>query len=381
MSLNPSADSAAEGVRPADDGGDITLRDLVRLLRRRWRLLVAGPLVAGLLALGATYLVAPLFTARTSFLPPQQQQSAAMATLASLGALGSLAAGGAGLRSPVDQYVALLQSHSVSLRIIERFDLRSVYDEELLVDTRDKLARNVRIAAGRKDGLITVEVEDRDPQRAASIANQYVDELRRVTGELALTEAQQRRAFFEAQLARTRDQLVRAQTALESSGIGQGAIKAEPRAAAERFARLQAEVTAAEVRIQTLRTSLVDSAPEMQQRLAQLAALREQLARAEQPAAQGSADYIGRFREFKYQETLFELFARQYEAARLDESREGALIQVVDVALPPERKSWPRRGLTAVLVTAGTLLSMIVWLVLSQLWRQDAERSEPSSPS
>jgi uncharacterized protein involved in exopolysaccharide biosynthesis len=304
-----------------------------------------------------------------------------MATLASLGALGSLAAGGAGLRSPVDQYVALLQSHSVSFRIIERFDLRSVYDEELLVDTRDKLARNVRIAAGRKDGLITVEVEDRDPQRAASIANQYVDELRRVTGELALTEAQQRRAFFEAQLARTRDQLVRAQTALESSGIGQGAIKAEPRAAAERFARLQAEVTAAEVRIQTLRTSLVDSAPEMQQRLAQLAALREQLARAEQPAAQGSADYIGRFREFKYQETLFELFARQYEAARLDESREGALIQVVDVALPPERKSWPRRGLTAVLVTAGTLLSMIVWLVLRHLWRQDAERSEPSSPS
>ena len=374
MSWNPSAESAAAGAQPADDEGNITLRDLVELVGRRWRWLIAGPLAAGLLALGATYLVAPLFTARTTFLPPQQQQSAAMATLASLGALGSLAAGSAGLRSPVDQYVALLQSHSVSLRIIERFDLRRVYDEELIIDTRDKLTRNVRVSAGRKDGLITVEVEDQDPQRAAAMANQYVEELRRITGELALTEAQQRRAFFEAQLSRTRDQLARAQTALEASGIGQGAIKAEPRAAAERYARLQAEVTAAEVRLQTLRTSLAESAPEMQQRLAQLAALREQLVRAEQPAAQGSTDYIGRFREFKYQETLFELFARQYEAARLDESREGALIQVVDVALPPERKSWPRRGFTAVLVTVGTFLALIVWFVMTQLWRQPAAR-------
>jgi uncharacterized protein involved in exopolysaccharide biosynthesis len=354
---------------PAEEEG-LSLLDIALPLAEHWKLLLIGPLLAGLLALGVTYLMKPIFTSRTVFLPPQQQQSAAAAAMAQLGALSGLIGGAAGLKSPADQYVALLQSTTVADRLVDEFKLMQVYDTKYRFEARKELAANSRIALGRKDGLITVEVEDTDPQRAAAIANRYVDELRRMTSQLALTEAQQRRMFFEEQLKKTRDDLTRAQTALEASGFSAGALRAEPKAAAEGYARLRAEATAAEVRVQTLRRNLAENTPEVQQALATLAALRSQLARTEAPAdSNGGPDYVGKFREFKYQEALFELFSRQYELARLDESREGALIQVVDVAQPAEWKSKPKRTLIALVATllAGVLLA--VALIVRYSWR------------
>jgi uncharacterized protein involved in exopolysaccharide biosynthesis len=351
--------------RQADDDG-MSLAEVAGLLRARWRLLVAGPLLAGLLTLGGTYLVAPTFTAATTIMPPQQQGSTVAMALSALGPLGGLAGNAGGLRSTGDQYVSLLQSATIADRLIDRFKLQAVYDVKFRTDARKELARNVRVSLGKKDGLISVEVDDEDPKRAAEMANQYVEELRRLTSTLAVTEAQQRRVFFEQQLAQNRDRLVKAQQALQESGFNAGALKAEPRAAAEGYARLKAEVTAAEVRLQVARNSLTDAAPEVRQQQSALAALREQLARAEQ-ATQGAGgpDYIGRYREFKYQETLFEMYARQFELARVDESREGALIQVVDAAAPPERKSRPKRALLAGLATLAVALVLAAGVLVA----------------
>ncbi len=356
--------------KPPSDGHESGLAfiDLAILFVDRWKLLLLGPLVAGLLAVAVTYLIVPTFTARTVFLPPQQQQSLATSALASLGALSSLAGGVAGFRSPIDQYVSLLQSTTIADRVIDKFDIMRVYDKEYRLDARKGLTKNVRIVAGRKDGLITIEVDDEDPKRAADMANYYVDELRRLTSQLALTEAQQRRHFFEGQLAQTRERLTQAQGALQASGFNPGALKAEPRAAAEGYAKLRAELTAAEVRLQTLRQNLANAAPEVQQQGATVAALRSELAKLEVVSdSGGDAGYIGKYRDFKYQETLFELFSRQYEIARLDESREGALIQVVDVAMPAEKKTRPRRALTAITVTAGTLLLLLAYLIIRKI--------------
>jgi capsule polysaccharide export protein KpsE/RkpR len=354
-----------------DDDEGISLFELLSVLGQHLTLLIAGPLLAGLAALGiTTYLIAPTFTAATTFLPPQQQQSAAASALAALGPLAGLAGAGA-VRTPADQYVALMQSATVSDRLIDQFKLMQAYEREFRVDARKDLAANVRIGVGKKDGLITVEVDDKSPQRAADIANRYVDELRRMTGALAITEAQQRRAFFERQLQQTRDKLTAAQLALQASGFSQGALKAEPKAAAEGYARLRAEVTAAEVRLQTMRGNLVDETPEVRQLQATLSALRAQLAKLEQAGdSNGGPDYVGKYREFKYQETLFELFARQYELARVDESREGALIQVVDVATPPEKKSKPKRAIVAVVTTLGALLLLATFVLVRNSWRQ-----------
>jgi len=370
--------TAAEAVEEDDEGVD--LLDLALPLLQHWKLLVLAPLLAGLVALGITYLIKPTFTSRTVFLPPQQQQSAAASAIASLGALSGLAGAAAGIKSPADQYVALLQSTTVVDRLIDEFKLMQVYEREYRFDARRELAENARVSLGKKDGLITVEVDDVDPQRAAAIANRHVDELRRLTSQLALTEAQQRRVFFETQLKKTRDDLTSAQQALQASGFNPGALKAEPKAAAEGYARLKAEVTAAEVRLQTLRRNLSETTPEVQQAQTMLGALRAQLGKTEATTdLTGGPDYISKFREFKYQETLFELFSRQYELARLDESREGALIQVVDVAKPAERKSKPKRAIIAVATTLATLMLLTAFVVTRHFWRQSAARPETAS--
>jgi len=363
---SPQRDDTAQG-QMAGDAFDPMLA-----LARRWKFLVLAPLAAAAIAIGITYVIGPTFTARTSFLPPQQQGMAATA-LSSLGALANLAGGG-GLRTPADQFVALLQSTSVQDRIIDRFDLVKVYDVDLRADARKELSDNVRILLSKRDGIIAVEVDDKVPKRAADMANAYVDELRRLTTQLAITEAQQRRVFFDGQLKKTRDSLAAAQVALQASGFNAGALKAEPKAAAESYARLKAEITAAEVRLQSLRGALTDGAPEVVQLQSALSVLRGQLARAEQVTdSAGGADYVGKYREFKYQEALFELFARQYELARVDEAREGALIQVIDTAQPPEKKSKPSRSRVAIgtlvaaaLLLAGGVLLRSRWIALSR---------------
>ena len=353
----------------SDDEG-VSLGELAQVLAARWSLIVFGTLLAGLSGLGLSYLITPTFTARTSFMPPQQQQSSAASALASLGGLAALAGAG-GVKTPADQYVALMQSVTVEDRLIDQFKLLEVYDKKLRVEARTELDNRVRIAVGKKDGLITVEVDDHDPERAAAMANRHVDELRRMTSLLAVTEAQQRRAFFERELAQTRDRLTLAQQALQGSGFNAGALKAEPKAAAEAYAKLRAEVTTAEVRLQTLRGTRSEQATEVQQQLATLGALRAELARSEQATqTTGGPDYIGKYREFKYQEALFDVYARQYELARVDESREGALVQVVDPATPPEKKSKPKRSLfTAGAALAGLLL-LCAWVLAGHFRRR-----------
>ena len=351
--------------------------DFAEPVLRHAKLLVLGSLLVGTAALGLSFLVAPTFTAATSILPPQPQPSAAASAMASLGALGSVAGLNTGLRNPGDQYVALLQSATVADRLIDQFHLIDVYKVQYRFEARRSLAGNVRISLGRRDGLIFIEVDDHDPQRAADIANSFSRELTRLTNSLALTEAQRRRVFFEAQLKQTRERLSNAQLALEAGGFNAGALRAEPRAAAESYARLKAEVTAADVRLQSLRRGLADESAEVQQQLTVLRSLRAELAKLEASnTSAGNGDYVGRFREFKYQETLNDMFSRQYELARLDESREGALVQVVDVATRPEWKSRPKRAVVALSATFATFAVLLVLVVSRHLLRAAKQRPQ-----
>jgi len=353
---------------PVVEGGPNWVDLVLLVATHRW-LLLLGPLLTGLAALAISFAITPVFTARTTFVPPQQAQSAATAALASLGALSGLVGAGGSLRTPADQYMALMQSATITDRLIDDFKLMQVYGEKYRSDTREELAKNVRIAIGKKDGLISVEVDDTDPARAAAIANRHVEELRSLSSELALTEAQQRRAFFEGQMQQTRKLLEEAQQSLQASGFNSSALRAEPKAVAEAYARLRAETRSGEVRLQILRRTLTDAAPEIAQQQAMLGSLRGELARLEATNTSASqGDYVGRYREFKYQETLFELLARQFELARLDESREGALIQIVDRATPPEKKSKPRRLRLALASFGAALLLLLVGVVIRHAW-------------
>jgi uncharacterized protein involved in exopolysaccharide biosynthesis len=341
------------------------------------RLLLLGPLVVGLAALGFSFMIAPTFTAKTQFLPPQQQQSAAASMLASLGSLGGLAGAAAGIKNPSDQYLAFMKSVSVQDALIERFKLMERYNAKAKADARLALTGNARIASG-KDGLISVEVDDKDPQFAADLANAHVDELHKLLARLAVTEAQQRRVFFEKQLAQTKDNLVKAEQALKSTGVNSSALKSTPAAAVETVARLKAMISAQEVKLASMRGYLSESAPDFKLALNELAAYRSQLAKAEEnePASTSATDYVARFRDYKYHETLFELFAKQYELARVDESREGAVIQVLDVAQPPERKSKPKKALIAIIATLATGFALLLWVFVRQALRNASNSPE-----
>ena len=370
----------------AMDDDEISLLDLLQVVAENLRLLILGPLLVGLTALGYSFTIPPTFTANTRFLPPQQQNSAAASMLSSLGALGGLAGAAAGIKSPAAQYVAFMKSNQLLDALIDEFDLMSRYEVAYRSSVRAALMGSSRIASG-KDGIITVEVDDTDPQLAADMANAYVTQLEALMSRLAVTEAQQRRQFFELQLETAKKKLIQAEIALSQTGVSSDVLKSAPATAIAGVAALQAEVTAQEVRLGSMRGYLTETAPEFKQALTTLGSLRAQLAKQSEGArsstsrADGSSggardDYITRYREFKYQETLFELFARQFEMAKLDESREGATIQVIDTATAPEFKSKPKKAQIAVVATLATGFLLLLWVFVRQSLKNASQDTE-----
>ena len=344
------------GIPDPDD--TVSVAKILANILRNWPFVLGGSVLAGALAFGGALLMAPVYTARTVILPPQQQQSSISNALGSLGALAGLAGGAAGIKSPAEQYISLMSSETVSDQIIDRYRLMDVYEEKYRSDARKKLLKKVSFTAGKKDSLIAIDVDDTDPERAAKMANSYVDQLRLISNGLALSEAQQRRKFFQEKLEDTKASLTQAQVGLQRSGFNPGALKAEPRTAAEAYSRLRAESVAAETKLQSLQNIYSSQAPEVRNQITVLSSIKAELARLEaSDSPMGSADYIGRYREYKYQETLFDLYSKQFELARVDEGREGGIIQVIDPALVPDKPVKPKKVVVAIF---GALVGLII---------------------
>lgn len=360
---------------------EIDLLDLVHTMAENLRLLLVGPLVAGLAVLGYAFTITPTFTANTTFLPPQQQQSAAASMLASLGGLAGLAGGVAGIKSPNDQYMAFMQSRLLQDALIARLGLMERFEAKTPTDARNALDTTATISAG-KDGLISVKVDSDDPQFAAQLANAYVEELQNLLAKLAVTEAQQRRTFFEKLLAEARTNFASAEDQLKASGIDASTLMTQPQAAISQVAELQARITSQEVKIASMRGFLTETAPDFRQAMTELNALRAQLRQAEagtQRAVVNGKNYTARFRDYKYYEVLLELYTKQYEIARIDESREGAVIQVLDKAVPPDYKSGPKKALMAVVATLAAGFALLLFVFVRQALRNSGQNPESAN--
>ena len=363
-----SVSNLLTGVKETDV--EISLIDLLQTIVDNFRLLVFGPLAVGVAALGFSFLITPTYTAKTQFLPPQQQQSAAASMLASLGGLGGLAGAVGGIKNPADQFLAYMKSVTLQDALIERFNLLERYEVKNKTDARLALTGRVTAVSG-KDGLISVEVEDKDPNFAAELANAQVEELGKLLSKLATTEAQQRRLFFEKQLTQAKEKLIQSEIELKSTGVSGNVLKSNPASALAAVATLQAGVTAQEVKLGAMRGYLAETAPEFKQAFNELANLKAQLAKQEKDTPANSSmkaqgDYVSKYREFKYNETLFELFAKQFEIAKVDESREGAVIQILDVAQPPERKSKPKKAVIAVIAAFAAGFALLIFVFIRQ---------------
>ncbi|MBX3606126.1 MAG: hypothetical protein KF788_12660 [Piscinibacter sp.] len=341
--------------------------------------IVTGTTAVG--ALAVSLLLAPIYTARTTLLPPgSQQQGGSAAALAALGSLGGLA-GGFAPKTPDELYVALLKSDSVLRGLDRDFDLKGRYEVKTYEALRKKVPAYVRVSSDKKSGLIAVEVDDEDPKFAAELANAHASEITKVLGRLAVSEAQLRRSFFEQQLKDTKENLIRAEQDMRRVQEKSGVIVLDKQAEAliGGAAQLRAQIAEREVQLKVLRTSATEQNPDVQRLQSELRALRGELARMEssQSNSPGSAvdlpvgklpeaaiDYVRARRELKLQETLLESMLRQYEIAKLDEAKEGPVLQQVDVAQPPDYKSKPSRALIVVVATALALLASTLWVVL-----------------
>lgn len=370
----PMSRVAAIEIGAASPSEPIRLMDVLNILNRYKLLVGLTPVVVALaMLLFTTFWVQPTFTARTVLLAPQQTPSTAAALLGSMGGLAAVTGGSlAGLRGAGDQWVGLLSSETIADTLIRQFDLKNLYGSRFQFQARRALAGRTRIAAG-KDGLIRIEVDDHDPQRAAKLANAYVDQLRELTKALALTEAAQRRLYFENLMREAKDNLVKAEVALRVSGVSESILKTRPETVAVTMAQIRNQISALEVRIASLRSYATDASPELRGANAELESLRRQLATTEQAApgqanARG-AEYITRYRDFKYHETLFELMAKQYEMARADEARQGAVIQVIDLAQPPEYKSGPKRASLILMAAFASFVLCSAAVIVLELLR------------
>jgi len=367
---------------------EISPAELLTILLKRKLFILAVTLACAIVTAIVVSFMPPIFKAEATILLPQQQQSSLAALSGSLGGLaGSSVASSLGLKNPGDLYIGILGSRTISDDIVNRFSLKQVYGKTLASETRKALGSHVSFASG-KDSLISIAVEDHDPQRAADMANAFVDELYKQNSRLAITDASHRRLFFEQELNREKEALSAAEIALKNTEQTTGMLApvGQTESLIRSEAQLRAEIASREVRLQAMRSYATDENPQIQRLKTEVGVLQGQLGQMEAKSEPGSSasvsagkltdsslEYIRKFRDVKYHETLFDLLAKQYEAARIDEAKEAPVIQVMDHAIVPDRKSSPNRTLSVEISFAAGLFCSILFVFLQDAFmRRDA---------
>jgi tyrosine-protein kinase Etk/Wzc len=244
--------------------------------------------------------------------------------------------------------------------------------------TRAKLAKVTDISSG-KEGFISVSVTDREKKRAAEMANAYTAELRALTQSLAVTEASQRRLFFEQQLKKTKEAVVEAEVSFQQVQQKNGVVQldAQTRTIIESLAALRRQIAAKEIELDALRSYSTDRNPSVQLAERELLTLKEEAARLEQKSHSSGAvnmglkdvssvsfDYLRAEHELRYRQTMFDLLVKQYDVAGLDESKQAAIVQILEPAIEPDRKSSPNRLLIILLSVLAGLFLGIAWTIV-----------------
>jgi tyrosine-protein kinase Etk/Wzc len=369
----------------ADEDETVDVLDVLLVLASRRRFIGLVTLSAFLVSVVISLLLKSNFTATALIMPPQQSSSSSglLNQLGSLASLGGGASASLGLKTPADMYIGILQSRTIADEIIAQFKLRDTYKTKKMQDTRAALKSHITIESG-KDGLIQISVVDHDPQRASDMANAYVAELYDMNSNLAITEAAQRRVFFDQQLYEEKKALATAEEDLRATQQKTGLIQLSGQALMiiQSISQLRAQIASREVELQSLRISATDQNPDVARLNSEISTMRQQLAKLEndqqsipQPGdialpagrvAEDSLEYGRKLREVKYHETLFDLLSRQYEAARIDEAKSAPIIQVIDHAVPPDKRSGPNRALLVLGGIIGGLFGACIWILFAQ---------------
>jgi uncharacterized protein involved in exopolysaccharide biosynthesis len=393
MSQNPTDSDPAPLTDRQVSEDEISPLDVLIVLAKHKKLILGLPFAASVVAIVITLSSSNIYTAQARIMPPQQRESSAVAALSALtgigGGTGATVGQALGLKNPNELYVGILKGNTIADRMIERFKLKERFRKETMVATRKGLEGRTTISPGR-DGLITIEVDDEDPKHAADMANAYIEELDRIMHDLAITEASQRRLFFERQLTTAREQLIQAEVvlrrAIEEKGLV--AVDAQSRAIVVTVERLRAEVAAKQIQLDAMRTFATDRNPDsvrlrqeiisIQSELAKLESGNNKQARSKSYSPAG-LENVRLLRETKFLESMVELLTKQFEAAKNDEARDAAIIQVVDKATPPDFKSKPKRSVMVILtgLIAGFFAVILAFgMEALERWRRHPQLAE-----
>jgi tyrosine-protein kinase Etk/Wzc len=355
---------------------EINLLDLlVVILKRKW-MIIGITFSFALITAVISLIMTPIYKAETKILPPQASSSSISSqVLSKLGAASSLLGSTLGISSTNDQYIGMLASRTMYDYIIDRFGLEEQYKTEYIEDARAIIEDSVEINSG-DDEIISVSVTDKDPERAADIANAFIEKLKEMTKTFAVTEASKRRLFFEEELKKTKEDLLKSEEVMQVYQEKTGAVSVDQQAKAiiESIADLTAQIAAKEVEIKVMKTYAEPKNPDLQKLEEELKGMKQELQKLEAKGSETAdpilptseipeigIEYARKLRDLKYQETLFELMASQYEIARIDEARDATIIQVLDKAEPPEKRVKPKRTFMVVLATvSGFIIAVIV---------------------
>lgn len=361
---------------------------------------VAG--IAFVVSSAVAFLIPKVYTSQARIMPPEMT-TANPEILAGLAqratgndALGSLALSLLGEHNSGALFVNLLQSASVSGRLIDRFQLLRVYHKRYRVDAAKVLARRTRISQDKKSGVLTISVQDADPVRARDLAQAYLDELNVVVNRTSRSSAHQERVFIEKRIGEVKSKLSQAQEALSEFSSSHTAVdlKEQARATVESEARTQGELIAAQSELDALKQMYGNDNVRIHTAEARIASLKRELEKMGgspaplPPATQADTDaappylplrqvprlavpYANLYREVQVQETVYNLLTQQYEIARIQEAKDVPVVNVIDPPGIPEKKSFPPRTLltlaltvVALIFNCSILLGRHYWLLL-----------------
>ncbi|HEV2620168.1 MAG TPA: Wzz/FepE/Etk N-terminal domain-containing protein [Acidobacteriaceae bacterium] len=383
------AENAKDGVKGGPEGNtpvpgeekedEIDVAALVQTLRGGKRTIIrataAGFAVATILA----FMLPPRYTSSTSFVPPGLNGGSSMAS-ALAGQLSALGGGEllGGIKNPGDLYVGMLKSRSIKEELVKRFDLIRVYRVAKESQAEKILDSNTEIVVDPKSSIVTVNATASTPELAQQLAGAYMDALRETNGRLALGQSSQRRLFFGQQLAKEKDDLEDAEVELKKTEEQSGLIAPTGQTESEisTIAQTQAQIAVRQVQLAALRNGATEGNPEVIRLRSEIDDLQGQLARLQNGNGKSTAtiptskvpavelEYVRKEREVKYHEALFDMLSRQYEAARLDESRDAPVLQVLDDPSYPDSKSGPRRLYIMLGGLVAGFFASCVWVLL-----------------
>ena len=364
---------------------DINLLDLlIALGQEKWTLIVVT-FLAAITGVVVSLTTPATYVSRSIIMPSQQSVGgggglASLGSLAGLGGLGALSSMAAGIKSSEEMYIALMRSQSVQTSLIEQFKLKERYGARNTEEARQALNLSVAILADKKSGMLFVDAQDKDPEFAAQLANAQVKELNVILSRLAVTEAQQRRAYYEQQIINTQTKIPQLELefkdAQKSSGLEVASLLSEADT-------LPGQIAAKELQLQVLSRFATAQNPDVKRLALEVSALRAQMARYElsktepkssEPNKSGQASESSKtnfvqkatqaYNTLKINEALLDGYVKQLELAKVDEAKEGPAVQVVDEARAPEMRAKPERKK---LVITYTVTGLIIALVLAAL--------------